>query len=147
MKDSYDPEYDVSNDVKIFIITVRRLARNDMEYKEATPASQKALLALLNEKVAEKKEFASMRKPILQAITGLPMVSQKYIKQHYVNVLISEVKRINEQFPNTIIHIERVVKKWVDVPAWELFPWEAPSEANMSVLPAIDPTLAGGGTP
>jgi len=129
----YDPERDVPNFVKQFIISVRRRALQDETHAGTSRESRIKLIIELNERLSDKL----MRVPVLQAITGLPITSQNQLTQAYTSVLIDEV--INERDLNskTIAYIEKLVKERTGIKTWELYPWDRP-DIILPVLPETD---------
>ena len=120
--DDYDPEKDVPNFVKQFILTVRRRALKDELFQGTSDLSRKKLIIEITSKLNKKEN----RKPVLQAITGIPLQSQNQLTQWYTSVLIDEVINVSLSYPSTIAHIERLVEKPTGLKAWDLFPWDKP---------------------
>ena len=129
----YDPEKSVPNFVKQFILTVRRRALKDELFQGTSDASRKKLIIEITSRLNNKNN----RKPVLQAITGIPLQSQNQLTQWYTSVLIDEVINVNLSYPTTIAHIERLVETPTGIKAWDLFPWDKP-KANLPDLQAAD---------
>ena len=131
----YDPEVDVPNYIKQFVIAVRRRALQDEGFVETTDKSRTKLIIEISSKLEDKTD----RIPVLQAITGIPLTSQNQLTQAYTSVLIDEVINVNSENQNAIAFIERLVKKRTSLKPWQLFPWDGPKEISLPTLPEDDP--------
>jgi hypothetical protein len=67
-----------------FVILVRGLMRQDDLVLPPTRKTVAKLRLMIDEILVDKEQ----RKPILQAITGFPLLSQKHLTQHVHSVLI-----------------------------------------------------------
>jgi hypothetical protein len=128
----YDPEKNVPNFVKQFIIAVRRRAMQDDLFIQTTPKSRTKLLLEIQSRLADKNN----RKGVLQAITGIPLQSQNQLTQAYTSTLIDEVINVSLSYPSTLSHIERLLKEPTGLKAWDLFPWDKPKVDLPDLQPA-----------
>jgi hypothetical protein len=131
----YDPEINVPNFVKQFVIAVRRRASQDEYFLATTDKSRVKLIIELSSRLTNKAN----RKSVLQAITGIPLQSQNQLTQWYTSAIIDEVINVSLSYPGTVAFIEKLVEKPTGFKAWDLFPWDKPHNTDLPVLPKDDP--------
>jgi len=126
---SYTPD-----EVKQFIIAVRRKASGDIAYAKTTQKS----FGRLRSEITKRLRDPDKRISVLAAITGLPITSQKQLTQHWTSVLIDEVVNDSKKFDITISFTEGFIEGQTGIVPWRIYPWESPAEIDMSDMPETD---------
>ena len=85
-----------------FIVAVRGLMRQDHEYLPSRGGSWGNLIKKMEAILVDSE----MRKPVLRAITGLSITSQKQLTWHTHTTLIEEIERGGEDVATIIRSIE-----------------------------------------
>lgn len=133
----YDPDKRVPNYIKQWVIAIRRRAKSDTGYTSTSPTSRTKLIIEITLRLKDRM----LRKDVLQAITGLPLQSQNQLTQGYTSILIDEVINVCKEHPDTIAHIENLLKSTTGIHPWDLFPWEKPQvdSIDMPEMQDADP--------
>lgn len=119
-------------EVEDFVVACRiRAQAREADYSGPTPRQKQALAGFLHTVLVNKDN----RHRVLQAITGLPIASQKQLTFGWHSVLLDEIL---DGGSNEILSIiEGIVEDPTLLRAWEVFPWHRP-EASMPVVWATD---------
>ena len=124
---STSSEKGYSNEVEQFIKSCRLRALEDCRFGIRSDAQAQKLAIQI--KLALKNP--ENRNRVLQAITGLPIISQNELTFWYHHVLIDET--LEAQDAAILRSIEAYIEERPDCQAWEIFPWYRPL-SNMSDL-------------
>ena len=119
----------IEDDVQQFVIAVRVLSRHFDDYAlRPTTNKSRTCLRLTLEGMLENK---ALRKPVIAAITGIPIVSQNQLFQPSTSALIGQFKKEGEEKNNERIikYIEETIRKGfakdpLGFKSSNLYPWE-----------------------
>lgn len=105
--------------IRSFIITVRRKAMSDILYAKASTRSAGYLSGLIIASLKNKEN----RIPVLEMIIGFPIESSKDLTHVYVSVLIEEIlyERRCNVYPSTISLIEGYIENHPNEKPYHLF--------------------------
>lgn len=116
----------LETELEKFVVSARLTALTDFWFSEATVKTKQKLAIEIQERLVNGKN----RKYVLQAITGLPILSQTALTAKYHSVLIKEIET-NEASTDILREIERLIlegfkKDPFGFEPWTLFPWHRP---------------------
>ena len=120
-----------SNELAQFICSVRLQACTDAKIRR-TDAQRVKLIIMLNDALTSYGENPlrkNLRKPVLQAITGLPLLdpsdgecSQNMLSNRWHNILIEEMSNVESDLRAR--EIARLIESNPETAPWEIFPTE-----------------------